>query len=88
MKLMIVILSDSDAETALHSLIELDFRVTRVASTGGFLRRGNTTLLIGTAGERVDEAMEVILKSCSEPEQKGQRRATIFVLNVQHYEQL
>jgi len=57
MKLIIVILSGADTDNVIHKLLERDFRFTRLTSSGGFLRRGNTTLLIGTAAERVDEAV-------------------------------
>lgn len=88
MKMMIVILDDFDAENALRALIEKDFRVTRVASTGGFLRRGNTTLLMGTKTDRVDEAIEIIREACAEPKEEGQSRATVFVLDMARFEQL
>lgn len=87
MKLIILILDDEVAEEALRDLIEREFRVTRVASTGGFLRRGNTTLLIGTQDDLVDDALEVIRSIRRDPEQ-DQRRATVFVLDVDHFEQL
>lgn len=87
-KMMIIILSDEDAEAALSRLIEAGFRATRIASTGGFLRRGNTTLLVGTEAERIDEALDLIREACAEPEKPGQRRATVFVLDVAHYEQV
>jgi uncharacterized protein YaaQ len=86
-KLIILILDDEVAEQALRDLIEREFRVTRVASTGGFLRRGNTTLLIGTQDDLVDDALEVIRSIRRDPEQ-DQRRATVFVLDVDHFEQL
>ncbi|NIS80399.1 MAG: hypothetical protein GTO14_09380 [Anaerolineales bacterium] len=86
--MMIVILDDFDAENALRALIEKDFRVTRVASTGGFLRRGNTTLLMGTKADRVDEAIEIIRATCTEPKEEGHSRATVFVLDMARFEQL
>ncbi|MGD2161674.1 MAG: cyclic-di-AMP receptor, partial [Anaerolineales bacterium] len=60
MKLLIVIIRSEDSERVLDQLIEAEFGVTHIASTGGFLRRGNATLLIATEEERVDRAMEVI----------------------------
>ncbi len=87
MKLMILILDDEVAEEALRGLIEREFRVTRVASTGGFLRRGNTTLLMGTQDELVDDALEVIRGIRMDSEQ-DQRRATVFVLDMERFEQL
>lgn len=88
MKLMIVILGDEVAEEALRDLIEREFRVTRVASTGGFLRRGNTTLLIGTRDDRVDDALEIIRRVRAVQAGEDQSRATVFVLDVEHFEQL
>ncbi len=88
MNMMLVIINDQDAESVLRALVEQDFRATRIASTGAFLRRGNTTLLIGLEEEKVDEAVEIIRDRSAEPEEPGQRRATVFVLPVSKYEQL
>lgn len=88
MKLMIVVLADRDAEGVISALVEAGYRVTRVASSGGFFRSGNTTLFIGTDEERVDQALEIIRKSAAEPDDPSQRRATAFVVNVSKFEQL
>ena len=88
MKLIIAILSDHDTEAVLKSLMEKDFRATRIASKGGFLRRGNTTLLIGVEPERVSPAIELIQAACRPPERPDQRRATVFVVDVARFEQL
>lgn len=88
MKLMMVVLNNSDADEVIKELIDEDYRVTRVASTGGFLRRGNTTLFVGTEGDQIDRALEIIKESSVEPLQPGQRRATVFVLDVDRYTQL
>lgn len=88
MKLMMVVLNNSDADEVIKELIDEDYRVTRVASTGGFLRRGNTTLFVGTEGDHIDRALEIIKESSVEPLQPGQRRATVFVLDVDRYTQL
>ncbi len=88
MNMMLVILNDQDAEAVLRELVEQDFRATRIASTGAFLRRGNTTLLIGLEQDKVDEVLEIIRAQSAEPEQPGQRRATVFVLPVAQFEQI
>ncbi|MFP3854297.1 MAG: cyclic-di-AMP receptor [Anaerolineales bacterium] len=88
MKMLIVILRDEDAETVLEALIEESFGVTRIATTGGFFRRGNTTLIIGTEDERVDEVFGVIDQHAGEPEDPTHRRATAFVLNVADFKKL
>lgn len=88
MKMMIVLVNDRDATEVISALIEREFRVTRIASSGGFLRRGNSTLIIGIEEEKIDAALEVIRASCQEPERESQRRATIFVLDVADFKQL
>ncbi len=88
MNMMLVILNDQDAETVLRELVDQEFRATRIASTGAFLRRGNTTLLIGLEQEKIDDVLEIIRDQSAEPEEPGHRRATVFVLPVSRYEQL
>jgi uncharacterized protein YaaQ len=87
MKLIIVILNDEEAEASIQTLVEADYRVTRVASTGGFLRRGSTTLFIGTDEERVDAAIERI-REARKPSDQNQQRGVVFVLDMARYEQL
>lgn len=88
MKLMMAILKKKDCEPVMQALVENDFRVTLVASTGGFLRQGNTTLLIGTDEEKVESALEIIRTNTEDPNTQVQARATVFVLNVAQFEQL
>ena len=47
MKMIILIIKDSDSDHVTQALTSADYRVTRVASTGGFLRSGVVTLLLG-----------------------------------------
>ncbi len=60
MKLILAILSNDDSPAVSNALTKENFQVTRLATTGGFLRSGNTTLIVGTEDERVKRAMEVI----------------------------
>ena len=53
MKLILAVVRDVDTDAILDTLLPKGYRVTRLASTGGFLRRGSTTLMIG-----VDEGDE------------------------------
>ena len=87
MKMIIAILRDSDSDSVTQALTAADFRVTRIASTGGLLRRGVTTLLIGVKEERVDAAIQLIHEKIG-PAVKGQTRATIFVVPVERFEQV
>jgi uncharacterized protein YaaQ len=87
MKLILAIIRDRDDANVVQQLVERGFRVTRVASTGGFLRRGNVTLLIGTEAEQVQPALDLIRDACAPPD-PGQHRVTAFVLNAAHFEQV
>jgi len=88
MKLIIAIIRDSDNEAVSRALTSSDYRVTCVASTGGFLRRGSSTLLIGVEDERVQRALEIIREGCTPPSDPNIKRATIFVLKVDQYTHL
>ena len=88
MKLVVVILNDADAEGVLRRLMEAGYQATRISSTGGYLRRGNTTLLMGMEEDKVEGALEVIRANTQPPIDAGQRRATVFVLNLSRYEQV
>lgn len=85
MKLIIGILRDIDHDAVSQALTTAGFRVTMIASTGGFWRRGNTTLLIGCEDEQVDHAMELMRQNVSTHAEPGTRHATIFVLKVDHF---
>lgn len=65
MKLVIAIVQDQDAHGLIEKLMKEDFRATNLASTGGLLREGNSTILVGVEKERVERVMEVIREACS-----------------------
>jgi uncharacterized protein YaaQ len=87
-RLIIAILRDVDGEEVLKALLDANFRVTQIASTGGFLRRGNATLLIGVEKERVESAMNIIRDNSAPAIDPGLKRATVFVLKVDQFEQI
>jgi len=69
MKLVMAIIHDEDAHRLMDVLNENGFSVTKLASTGGFLRSGNTTILIGTENEKVELATTLIEKTCKNRKQ-------------------
>ncbi len=87
MKMIILILKDSDSDAVTQTLTSAQYRVTRVASTGGFLRSGVVTLLLGVLDERLDEALKLIREKLT-PLPSGERRATLFVVPVERFEQV
>lgn len=65
MKLIIAIVSKEDSSKVMKSLVENNFLVTKLSSSGGFLRAGNVTLMIGVSDEDVDKVMSIFKESCS-----------------------
>ena len=63
-KLLIVIASDSDADSLIQKLVQRGYPATKVSSTGGFLRRGNATIFSGVDGEDVDNVIAIIRSEC------------------------
>ncbi|MCX8024880.1 MAG: cyclic-di-AMP receptor [Thermanaerothrix sp.] len=86
MKMIIAIVRDVDNDPVSRALTTAGFRVTCIASTGGFLRRGKSTLLVGVEAERVDTALEVIRKALTPASEPGEQRAVIFVLPIERFE--
>ncbi len=107
MKLVIAVIQDQDADRTIKALNDAGYRVTRVASTGGFFSVGNTTLLCGVDDGQVRGVLDVLKTTCErrtrlipagpnivesaammgafvEVEVGG---ATVFVLDVEHFEQ-
>lgn len=64
MKLIIAIVQDQDAGGLIEELTDKKFRVTKLASTGGFLKAGNTTLFIGVEDGEVQEVYKIIEDNC------------------------
>jgi len=87
MKMVILIVKNNDADEVTQALTSEKYRITRVASTGGFLRSGVVTFLIGMRDERVELALEIIRKKLT-PLPSGGKRATLFVVPVERFEQV
>lgn len=92
MQLILAIVAQTLANTILNALMAAGYRATLMSTTGGFLRRGNATLLIGVRRDKVNDVLEHIEDTCAAlaPTQTGadESCATIFVLDVEHYEQV
>ncbi len=96
MKLLFSIVNSKDAGDLARKLVQAGFRVTMMSSAGGLLRRGNTTFLIATEDERVEEALQIIADTCNPPPEGpfyipglGTRHigaATVMILEVERAE--
>ncbi|KYD00944.1 cyclic-di-AMP receptor [Heyndrickxia sporothermodurans] len=69
MKLILAVVQDQDSARLMNAMVDHNFRVTKLASTGGFLKSGNTTIMIGTEDIRVEKALQVIRDNCKSREQ-------------------
>ncbi|KAB2329111.1 cyclic-di-AMP receptor [Cytobacillus gottheilii] len=69
MKLILAVIQDQDSNKLMNALVDNNFRATKLASTGGFLKSGNTTFMIGTEDIRVDRALQIIKDNCQSREQ-------------------
>lgn len=80
LQMILAIVAQEQVESTVAMLTDWSYRATIINTTGGFWRRGNTTLLVGVRAERVDSIVKQICRlgetNSSEP------RATIFVLNL------
>ncbi len=68
-KLVLAIVQEKDVGRLIDALTEDGFNATMLASTGGFLREGNSTLLIGVEDEQVQPVLGVIQRACHRREQ-------------------
>jgi len=91
-KLLLTIVRDDDATGVVDALTEHGFGVTRLTSTGGFLRMGNTVLLSGIEDDQLDEVLEimrahteihVVPPSSRVTEETQVRRAVVFILGME-----
>ena len=82
MKLILAILSNDDSPVASNALNKNGFSVTKLATTGGFLRAGNTTLIIGCEDEKVEAAIDIIKEYSSKRTEIVQLVMTLAVMQV------
>lgn len=94
MKLIIAIVQDDFATIVIKSLMAKKYRTTKLSSTGGFLKVGNTTLLIGVENQKVDEVIKTIEEECkSKKVAKGKDEVTVdgahlFILDMHDFKKI
>jgi len=109
MKLIFAIVHDEDSPRLMAELNRAGYRVTKLNSSGGFLRSGNTTLMIVVEENQLQEVLDIVRKYSSSrqaaintsvtPSSMGGSYipypvevmvggATVFVLNVEHFEKM
>lgn len=60
MKLIIAIVNSDDSTAVQTSLTKAGYFVTKLSTTGGFLKKGNTTFFIGTDDDKIERAISII----------------------------
>ena len=91
-QLVVAIVQNEDANPVVDALVAAGHRLTRLNSAGGFLRRGNATLLIGVEAQQLEDVLAVIHANCklrTEPNSPSAGMpmygATVFVLEASHF---
>ncbi len=69
MKLLIAVINSDDAHNVLNEITKAGFYATKLSTTGGFLRAGNLTLLMGVDDDKVDELLEILRANCRKREE-------------------
>jgi uncharacterized protein YaaQ len=69
MKMVITVIHERDRSRASEALLQAGHKFTKVATTGGFLREGNATLLIGVEDDQLEDVLSIIQESCKSREQ-------------------
>ncbi|MFC7370837.1 cyclic-di-AMP receptor [Fictibacillus iocasae] len=64
MKMVVAVVQDKDSNKLADSLVDHNYRATKLATTGGFLKAGNTTFMIGVEDTQVEAVLALIKKNC------------------------
>lgn len=63
-KLIVIITADGDADKLIRGLVRQGYPATKIASSGGFLRRGNATVLSGVEAGEVESVLAIVRHEC------------------------
>lgn len=86
MKMIIAIINNVKSDDVSRALLNANYRVTHLATTGSFLRDGATTLMIGAESALVEDALAIIRSQIPPDDEKKQ--ATLYVLNVKNFDRV
>ena len=103
MKLLMSVVHQTDAGPLIDKLLQKRYRATLVSTTGGFLKDGNATIIIGVDNNLIDDVLATIEENCHartqhtlpavlrvlmpSPSPVKIGKATVFILNVEQFHQ-
>ena len=64
MKLVLSIVHSDDAGRLVDTLVEKEYRATRINTAGGFLKESNATILVGVEDDQVEDVLAIVKVSC------------------------
>jgi len=85
MKMIMAIVENHFSDATSSALVGENLRVTRLASTGGFLREGATTLMVGVEDDQLEIALQLIRDQIPLSDDPDNIQATIYVLNIKDF---
>ena len=88
MKLLLSILDDRSAGRVADALVAKRFGVTRINTVGGFLKRGNATLLVGVDDDQVDEAIALMREAYGPASRPDSPTGPVFIMGVDQVERM
>ena len=90
MKMILAIMPTSISEPVSAKLLESDYRVTKFASTSGFLSGGTTTLMVVADHQKVENALDIIRNHipAADPTDAAHARVTIYVMPAKDFERV
>ncbi|MDE3088011.1 MAG: cyclic-di-AMP receptor [Chloroflexota bacterium] len=65
MKLVVAIVHNDDAKALANALRDGNYPSTLISTTGGFLREGNATFLVGVEENKIEDVFALIKKNCT-----------------------
>ena len=86
--MILAILEDEVSRPVMEALLEAGYPLTMIDSTGGFLRPGKSTLFVGVDEIEVNSVIAIIDQKCLPSANPFQKKATVMVLGVDHFEQI
>jgi len=73
-QLLIAVVQEEDADRAVAALVEKQFAVTKIATFGGYLKTGNTTLFLAVEEHALDEAIVLLEETCGRRDQRSAKK--------------